>query len=118
MFFKKLQIILYDLPAIIYCIEKGFIKCKESLYEYEYYFDDRHDDENNEDNYFFFKTKKEKYVLLEIWKNRSEHRCYYSFSVNTKYGKINLGNGDYNDSIKYCTYFDENNNLSPTSWFF
>ena len=66
MFFKKLQIILYDLPAIIYCIEKGFIKCKESLYEYEYYFDDRHDDENNEDNYFFFKTTKEKYVLLEI----------------------------------------------------
>ena len=113
MFFKNLQIILYDLPSIIYCIKKGFIKCKEeNLYEHEYYFNDRYD-ENNEDDYFFFKTKKEKYVLLEIQKNHSGYN--YSFSMNTKYGKINLGNGEYSDLIKYYTYFDENNNVSLTS---
>ena len=38
-FLKKLQIIFYDLPSIIYCIRKGFIKCKEeNLYKHEYYF--------------------------------------------------------------------------------
>ena len=115
MFFKKLQIILYDLPSIIYCIKKGFIKCKEeNLYEHEYYFNDKYDDENNEDNYLSFRTKKEKYVLLKTQKNRSTHN-YYSFLLDTKYGKINLGNGEYNDSIKYYTYFDENNNVSVIS---
>ena len=112
MFFKKLQIILYDLPSIIYCIKKGFIKCKEeNLYEHEYYFNDKYDDENNEDNYLSFRTKKEKYVLLKTQKNRSTH----NFLLDTKYGKINLGNGEYNDSIKYYTYFDENNNVSVIS---
>ena len=115
MVFKKLQIILYDLPSIIYCIKKGFIKCKEeNLYEHEYYFNDKYDDENNEDNYFSFRTKKEKYVLLKTQKNCSTHN-YYSFLLDTKYGKINLGNGEYNDSIKYYTYFDENNNVSVIS---
>ena len=115
MFFKKLQIILYDLPSIIYCIKKGFIKCKEeNLYEHEYYFNDKYDDENNENNYFSFRTKKEKYVLLKTQKNCSTHN-YYSFLLDTKYGKINLGNGEYNDSIKYYTYFDENNNVSVIS---
>ena len=115
MFFKKLQIILYDLPSIIYCIKKGFIKCKEeNLYEHEYYFNDKYDDENNENNYFSFRTKKEKYVLLKTQKNCSTHN-YYSFLLDTKYDKINLGNGEYNDSIKYYTYFDENNNVSVIS---
>ena len=114
MFFKKLQSILYHLPSIIYCIKKGFIKCKEeNLYEHEYYFNGN-DYENNEDDYFFFQTKKEKYVLLEIQKNRSKYNYYYSFSSKTKYGTINLGNGDYSNAIKYYTYFDENNNVSLT----
>ena len=112
MFFKKLQIILYDLPSIIYCIKKEFIKCEEeNIYEHKYYFNDS-DDENNEDDYFFLKTKEEKYVLLKIQKSLSQYNNnYYSFSLNTKYGTINLGNGDYNDSIKYYTYYDENNSI-------
>ena len=115
MFFKKLQIILYDLPSIIHCINKGFIKCKEeNPYQHEYYFNDK-DYENNEDNYFFLKTKKEKYVLLKIPNNYSEYNYHYSFSLDTKYGRINLGNGDYSDSTKYYTCYDENNHFSLTS---
>ena len=85
-FFKKIQIIINDIPKIDYAIKNGLIKdtpvpMANNYYEYDYYFKD----DTIDDKYFYYANKKQ--VIIYYNKKETSNR----FNLNTKYGKIHIG---------------------------
>ena len=89
MFFKKLQIILNDIPKIDYGIKNKFIKGITILEEIncsEYHYHFKYDNISCvTDDHFYFEN--ERYVKIIYYKGSDSMRYY----MNTKYGRVMVG---------------------------